>query len=199
MKLTTVTHVSLDGVMQGLGGRDEDPRDGFERGGWALPLLDAEGGRLINGLFQRADAFLFGRWTYETFANYWGAISDPDNPIASSLNAKPKYVVSTTLVDAKWSDTTVLTGNVAATIADLKSTGSGELQVHGSGTLVRSLLENRLIDEITLLTYPLIVGQGRRLFSEAGPDVALDLVDSGAITSGVLLQVYRPTGSPTYV
>src|SRR3954463_5208346 len=83
MKLTSVTHVSVDGVMQGLGGAEEDRRGGFERGGWALPLLDDEGATVVNQIFQRADAFLFGRWTYEVFAGYWGLISDPANPIAA--------------------------------------------------------------------------------------------------------------------
>jgi dihydrofolate reductase len=198
VKLTTVTHVSLDGVMQGLGGADEDRRGGFERGGWALPLLDDEGGRILNGLFRRADAFLFGRWTYDTFAGYWGAIDDPDNPIASALNDKPKYVVSDQLSDPQWTHTTVLSGDVASAIADLKAGPSGELQVHGSGELVRWLIENQLVDEITLLTYPLIVGQGARLFPDAGRDAALELVESRATSRGIMLQVYRPEGSPTY-
>ncbi|HTC70938.1 MAG TPA: dihydrofolate reductase, partial [Acidothermaceae bacterium] len=116
MKLTTVTHVSVDGVMQGLGGSDEDRRGGFERGGWALPLMDDEGGAVVGQIFQRADAFLFGRWTYEVFARFWGAIPDPENPIASALNTRAKYVASTTLTDPKWADTTVLSGDLAAAI-----------------------------------------------------------------------------------
>src|SRR5262249_8936380 len=110
MKLTTVTHVSVDGVMQGLGGADEDRRGGFERGGWALPLLDPEGGSLVNRIFQRADAFLFGRWTYEVFAGYWGVMDPGSNPIAGALNTRPKYVASSTLRDPQWADTTVLAG-----------------------------------------------------------------------------------------
>src|SRR3954452_23229993 len=99
MKLTTFTHASVDGVMQGLGGADEDRRGGFERGGWALPLMDEEGGRFVGDAFRRAGAFLFGRCTSESFARYWGAITDSTNPIASALNARPKYVASTTLRD----------------------------------------------------------------------------------------------------
>jgi dihydrofolate reductase len=199
MKLTTVTHVSVDGVMQGLGGSDEDRRDGFERGGWALPLFDDEGGTYLNQVFQRADAFLFGRWTYEVFAGFWGAITDPANPIAAPLNSRPKYVASTTLTDPQWADTTVLSGDVAAAVRELKAGPAGELQVHGSGTLVRWLFDNHLVDEIILLTYPLVVGQGTRLFPDRGPDVALDLVDARPIGSmGVTAQVYRPTGRPQY-
>src|SRR5688572_13680469 len=135
MKLTTVTNISVDGVVQGLGGSHEDRSGGFERGGWALPLVDDEAGALLGQIFQRADAFLFGRRTYEIFAGYWGAIDDPDNPIAAALNARPKYVASTTLTDPQWADTTVLSGDVAAAIAELKATAGGELQVHGSGNL----------------------------------------------------------------
>jgi dihydrofolate reductase len=199
MRLTTVTHVSVDGVMQGLGGPDEDRRGAFERGGWALPLFVDEAATFLDEVFQRADAFLFGRRTYEIFAGYWGVMPDPEsNPIAGPLNARPKYVASTTLTDPKWAGTTVLSGDVAAAIGELKAEGTGELQVHGSGNLIRWLLDNQLVDEITLLTYPLVIGQGTRLFPETGPDAALELVDSRATSSGVTIQVYRPTGRPQY-
>jgi dihydrofolate reductase len=199
MKVTTVTHVSVDGVMQGLGGPDEDRRGGFERGGWAPPLFHGEAATFLNEVFQRADAFLFGRRTYEIFAGYWGVMPDPDsNPIAGPLNRRPKYVASTTLTDPQWADTTVLSGDVAAAIGELKAKPPGEVQVHGSGNLIRWLLEHELIDEITLLTYPLVIGQGMRLFPDTGPDTALALVDSRATRSGVTIQVYRPTGRPQY-
>jgi dihydrofolate reductase len=202
MKLTTITHVSVDGVMQGLGGADEDRRGGFERGGWAIPLFDDEAGAFLDEVFQRADAFLFGRRTYEIFAGSWGTGSwgenQGDNPISVSLNARPKYVASTTLADPQWADTTVLAGEVAAAIGELKATPGGELQVHGSGNLVRWLLDNHLVDEIILLTYPVVVGQGTRLFPATGPDTALELVDSRATPNGVTIQVYRPGGRPQY-
>ena len=142
MKLTTITHVSVDGVMQGLGGQDEDRRGGFERGGWALPLFDKEAEAFVAEVFQRADAFLFGRRTYEIFAGYWGVIADPNNPIAAPLNSRPKYVASNTLTDPQWADTTVLAGDLAAAVGELKSKPGGELQVHGSGNLVRWLLDH---------------------------------------------------------
>jgi dihydrofolate reductase len=198
MKLTTVTHVSVDGVMQGLGGPDEDRRGGFERGGWALPLFEDEGATFVNEVFQRADAFLFGRRTYEIFAGYWGVMEDPGNPIASALNTKPKYLASTTLTDPGWAGTTVLSGDVAAAIVDLKAKPSGELQVHGSGNLIRWLFDRRLVDEITLLIYPVIIGQGARLFPDSGPDAALELIESRATPNGVTIQVYRPGGRPRY-
>ncbi|WP_261984470.1 dihydrofolate reductase family protein [Rhodococcus sp. WS3] len=200
MKLTTITNVSLDGVMQGLGGADEDRRGGFERGGWALPLFgkDIEGTTFVKDVYQRADAFLFGRRTYEIFAGYWGVMEDSGNPIATALNTRPKYVASTTLTEPGWANTTVLSGNLATAIRELKAKPGGELQVHGSGNLVRWLFDNRLVDEITLLIYPLIIGQGTRLFPESGPDIALDLVDSRVTSKGVTIQVYRPTGRPEY-
>jgi dihydrofolate reductase len=198
MKLTTTTNVSVDGVMQGLGGRDEDRRGGFERGGWALPLFDDEAAACLYEVYQRADAFLFGRRTYEIFAGHWGVMADSGNPIAAALNTRPKYVASTTLTDPQWADTTVLKGDVAAAVGELKAKPGGELQVHGSGNLVRWLVDNHLVDEITLLIYPVIVGQGTRLFPATGPDTALELVDSRATPSGVTIQVYRPTGRPQY-
>ncbi|MCA1729273.1 MAG: dihydrofolate reductase family protein [Actinobacteria bacterium] len=198
MKLTTITNVSVDGVMQGLGGADEDRRGGFERGGWALPLFDNEAATFVNQVYQRADAFLFGRRTYEIFAGYWGVMADSVNPIAAALNTRPKYVASTTLSDPQWADTSVLSGDVAAAIGELKAKPAGEVQVHGSGSLVRWLFDNQLVDEITLLTYPVVIGQGTRLFSDTGPDTALDLVESRATPSGVTIQVYRPTGRPQY-
>jgi dihydrofolate reductase len=199
MKLTTVTHVSVDGVMQGLGGPDEDRRGGFERGGWALPLFGGEAATFLDGVFQRADAFLFGRRTYEIFAGSWGEIAEMRaQPIGVALNETPKYVASTTLSDPQWADTTVLSGDLAAAIGELKAKPAGELQVHGSGNLIRWLFDNQLVDEITLLTYPVVIGQGMRLFPDTGPDTALELVDSRATPSGVTIQVYRPAGRPQY-
>jgi dihydrofolate reductase len=202
MKLTTITHVSVDGVMQGLGGRNEDSRGGFERGGWALPLFGGEAETFLSEVFQRADAFLFGRRTYEIFAGSWGTGSwganQGNNPISVALNARPKYVASTTLTDPQWADTTVLSGDVAAAVGELKTEQGGELQVHGSGNLIRWLLDNELVDEITLLTYPVVVGQGTRLFPDTGPDTALELVDSRPTPSGVTIQVYRSAGRPQY-
>ena len=198
MKLTTLTHVSVDGVMQGLGGQDEDRRGGFDRGGWAIPLFDDEAAAFTEAVFQRADAFLLGRQTYEIFAGYWRLIDDPDNAIASALNGRPKYVASSALTDPQWAGTTVLDGDVAAAVRGLKAEPGGELQVHGSGVLIRWLLEHQLVDELVLLTYPVVVGQGTRLFADAGPDLALDLVDSQVTPRGLTIQVYRPTGRPRY-
>ena len=199
MKLTTTTQVSVDGVMQGNGPSEEDRRNGFERDGWAMGPFDNEAMTFVNQVYQRADAFLFGRRTYEIFAGSWGTWDDPgDSPIWTALNTRPKYVASTALTDPRWADTTVLSGDVAAAIGELKAKPAGELQVHGSGALIRWLLEHDLVDEINLLIVPVILGQGARLFPDAGPDISLDLVDSRADSKGVTIQVYRPNGRPQY-
>jgi dihydrofolate reductase len=199
MKLTTMTQVTVDGVMQGNGAAsEEDRREGFERGGWAMGVFDDDTFAFISETYRRADAFLFGRRTYELFAGYWGVRDDLEHPIVGALNTKPKYIASTTLADPQWADTTVLSGDVAAAVSELKAKPGGELQVHGSGALTRSLLEHDLVDEMTLLVVPVVLGQGRRLFPEAGPDIALDLVDSRADAKGVTIQVFRPAGRPKY-
>src|SRR6478735_9521849 len=197
MRLTTTTNVSVDGVMQGLGGPDEDRSNGFERGGWAIPLIDAEAGDYLNQVYGGADAFLFGRRTYEIFAGYWRVMPNSEtNPIAAALNSRPKYVVSTSLTDPQWADTTVLHGNVARAIAELKAGGDGELLMPGSGALVRWLLANGLVDRLDLVTYPVVVGQGTRLFPDSGPDMALELVSSRTTSRGITIQTYRPLGRP---
>ncbi|MEV5745411.1 dihydrofolate reductase family protein [Microbispora rosea] len=203
MKLTTITQITLDGVTQGNGGAsDEDRRNGFERGGWALGKGDDETRAFIKQTYQHADAFLFGRRTYELFAGSWGTITVQDapdwEPVVRALNTRPKYVASATLADAAWSGSTVLSGDLATAIADLKAKPGGELQVHGSGTLIRWLLENDLVDEMTLIVVPVILGQGARLFPDAGLDHALDLVESRVDSKGVTIQVYRPAGRPQY-
>jgi dihydrofolate reductase len=203
MKLTTTTQVTLDGVMQGNGGAtDEDRRNGFERGGWARGRGDHETVAFLNETYQRADAFLFGRRTYELFAGSWGSWTVQDapgwEPVVRALNTRPKYVASTTLTDPAWSGTTVLSDDLAGAIAELKATPGGELQVHGSGVLTRWLLASDLVDEMTLIVVPVVLGQGARLFPQTGPDLALDLVDSRVDSKGVTIQVYRPAGHPQY-
>jgi dihydrofolate reductase len=198
MKLTTTTQVSVDGVVQGNGGPDENRSGGFERGGWAMGHFDSEAMTFVDQTYQRAGAFLFGRRTYELFAGYWGVREDLENPIVGALNSKPKYVASTTLTGPRWADTTALSGDLAAAIGELKASPAGELQVHGSGTLTRWLLENDLVDEMNLFIVPVVVGQGMRLFPDSGPDIALDLVESRAFPKGITLQVYRPAGRPQY-
>ena len=203
MKLTTMTQITLDGVVQGNGGASEEDRgNGFVRGGWALGRGDDETHEYIRETYRRADAFLFGRRTYELFAGSWGTLSEQDVPgwelVMRALNAQPKYVVSGTVTDPAWAGTTLLSGDLVTAVRELKAKPGGELQVHGSGTLVRSLLANDLIDEMTLMVVPVVLGQGARLFPEAGPDLALDLVESRVDARCVTIQVYRPAGRPRY-
>jgi dihydrofolate reductase len=193
VKLTTTTRVSVDGVMQ------EDRTAGFERDGWSLAHSDDESRTFVEQVYQRADAYLFGRRTYDIFAGFWGVMDPGSSPFAGALNTKPKYVASHTLTAPRWADTTVLSGDLVAAIGELKAKPGGELQVHGSGALTRWLLENDLVDEMNLLIVPVVVGQGTRLFPDTGPDMALDLVKSRAFPKGVTLQVYRPAGRPQYV
>jgi dihydrofolate reductase len=195
MKLTTTTQVSVDGVMQGPGGPGEDERGRFERGGWAH--FDDEASAVVDEIYQRAEAFLFGRRTYEAFASSWGAWDDPgDSPVWTALNAKLKYVASTTLTDPRWANTTILRGDLMAAVRELKARPGGELQVHGSGAVLRWLLDNDLVDEMNLFTFPLVVGPGTRLFPDTGRDMALELFGSQATASGITIHVYRPTGRP---
>jgi dihydrofolate reductase len=193
-QLTTTTQVSVDGVRQANGGPNVLDV-GFEGAGWARPLFGSEATTFVNQVYERADAFLFGRRTYELFAGYWGVMDLGSGPIADALNTRPKYVASTTLTNPQWADTTVLSGGLAAAIGELKAKPAGELQVHGSGALTRWLLENDLVDEMNLLIVPVVVGQGTRLFPDTGPDMALDLVESRAFPNGITIQVYRPLGA----
>lgn len=200
MKLTTMTQVTIDGVVQGNGAAsEEDRRNGFTRGGWALGLGDDETRALITRTYQNADAFLFGRRTYELFAGSWGTVDDMRaHPIGVALEKTPKYVASTTLTAPRWANTTVLGDDLVTAVRELKDRPGGELQVHGSGTLIQWLLANDLVDELALIVVPVVLGQGTRLFPDAGPDLALDLVESRVDTKGVTTQVFRPAGRPHY-
>ena len=198
MKLTTITQVSVDGVMQGPGANPvEDDRGVFDRRGWAH--FDDEAGTIMGEIFQRAGAFLFGRKTYEHFAETWGTWDDPgDTPIWTALHTMPKHVVSTTLTNPQWAGATVILDDVADAVRELKGRAGGELQVHGSGALFRWLFHQELVDEMTLFTFLVVVGQGMRLFAATGLDLGLELVESRATPSGVTIQVYRPNGRPRY-
>jgi dihydrofolate reductase len=200
MRLTATTNVTVDGVMQGLGGPEEDRRGGFDRGGWAPPLVDTETAAYLDEVYGGAAAFLFGRRTYEIFAGSWGTIVEmATSPLGTALNSRPKYVVSSTLRDPQWAGTSVLTGDIAAAIGDLKAQQDGDLLVPGSGSLLRWLLANALVDQFDLVIYPVVIGQGTRLFPDSGPDAALRLVTSRTTSGGITIQTYRPSGRPEYV
>jgi len=198
MQLTVTTFLSVDGVYQGPGGPDEDRSGGFDRGGWLVPHFDEATGQFMDSIFQRVDAFLLGRRTYDIFAASWPNATDPDDAVASRLNTLPKYVASTTLKDPEWANTSVLEGDLVSAVRELKGRDGRELQVHGSGALVRFLLENDLVDRLNLLVFPVVVGAGRRLFPDSGIATGLALDESRTTGSGVTVSVYRPTGRPQF-
>lgn len=194
MKLTTISQLTLDGVTQGNGAAsDEDRKGGFDRGGWAKGAGDDATREHIFATVLRADAFLFGRRTYDLFLESWGTIeSMRRHPVGEAMNSKPKYVASRTLTDPTWPNTTVLGDNLFSVISDLKARGSGELQVHGSSLLIQWLLEKDLVDEMELMIVPVILGQGARLFAASGRYIPMDLIDSRTDSKGVMIQTYRP-------
>jgi dihydrofolate reductase len=198
MKLTVTTFLSLDGVMQGPGGPDEDRTGGFEQGGWLAPYADEDMGQIVTQWFLSADAFLLGRRTYEIFAAFWPQVTDETDPVASQLNALPKYVASTTLTAPEWHNSAVITGDVVAEVARLKDRPGNDLQIHGSGGLIGSLMGRDLIDEYRLLVYPVVLGQGRRLFAEGSVPTALRLLGTRTTSRGVVAHTYQPVGRPTY-
>jgi dihydrofolate reductase len=194
MKLTVHTFVTLDGVMQGPGGPDEDRTGGFEHGGWLMPVADDDFGRIVSGWFKNADALLLGRTTYGLFAGFWPDVTDPDDPVAAAINTLPKYVASTTLTDPAWDNTTVLDGDVAAAVSRLKEQPGRELQVHGSCGLVHSLHDAGLVDEYRILVAPVVVGGGKKLFREGGAPVGFELVSTERTAAGCTYLVLRPSG-----
>jgi dihydrofolate reductase len=192
MKLIATMMLSVDGVYQGPGGPDEDRRGGFDRGGWTAAYADAGMGPFLVSMFDRADALLLGRKTWDIWEPYWP--QHDDNPFGKAINALPKYVPSTTLKDPAWHNTRVIGGDVEAAIHQLKAQPANELQVHGSGELLRWLLERDLVDELNLRIYPVIVGDGLRLFPAQGQTHNLELIDSRSTSTGVMIQTYRPAG-----
>ncbi|MBG0851423.1 dihydrofolate reductase family protein [Streptomyces spinoverrucosus] len=197
-KLVLTSFVTLDGVYQAPGGPQEDTRDGFEQGGWIWPYADDDFRRFVEEVFQRVGAFLLGRRTYEIFAGFWPKVTDADDLIASQLNTMPKYVASASLTDPGWSGTTVISGDLAKEVTALKENIDGELQVHGSGALARSLLNLGLVDTVHLLTFPVVLGAGRRLFAEGTVPTTFRHTGGRITSKGVSIQTYDLAGSPDY-
>lgn len=200
MKLTVQTFLTLDGVMQAPGGPEEDPSDGFTHGGWGA-LDDPAVGEFIDELNGHASAFLFGRRTFDIFRGHWPDFTDPDHRIATAINSLPKYVVSNTLSaeTATWRgeypDTARLVdGDVVAAVHALKQEPGDELQIWGSSKLLQTLLQHGLVDRFRLMTYPVMLGSGRRLFGEGTMPSNMNPVDIKVTDRGVVLGTYEPAG-----
>jgi dihydrofolate reductase len=193
MDLTVTTMMSLDGVTQSPGAPEEDPSGGFTLGGWAMPYFEAESSKHIDRIFERADAFLLGRKTYEIFASYWPGVGD-ENPISTALNAKPKHVVSGTLGDLDWDGASLLEGDLIEAVTALKAQPGRELQVHGSIELTQALLAAGLVDRHHLTVIPVVLRSGRGLFSGAVPPSKLRLEEATTTPTGVQLLTYAPDG-----
>ena len=192
-KIVANVILSLDGVMQAPGRPDEDPRNGFTRGGWATPYFDpVMAADAAAGMAEMPD-LLFGRRTYEDFYSVWPKRAN--NPFSDVLNQSRKYVVSRMLEGPlPWANSTLLRGEAAATVAALKEQSPRDLLVLGSGMLLQSLLRRGLVDELRLSIHPILLGSGRRLFHDGGPYVPLTLVESKTTTTGVVIATYRPAG-----
>jgi dihydrofolate reductase len=197
-RLVVGTFVTLDGVMQAPGGPNEDRDGGFQHGGWLVPYFDEKFGEIMNEWTKRAGAFLLGRKTYEIFAGSWPKSTDPADEIATALNTRPKFVASRTLDRVDWNNSILLKGEVAGEVAKLKAQEGGEIQVHGSGNLLQTLLKNDLIDTLRIWLFPVVLGTGKRLFGEGAVPRSFRLVDTQMNTTGAVLHVYERVGSVKY-
>jgi dihydrofolate reductase len=197
-KLVVGTFLTLDGVMQAPGGPDEDRDGGFPHGGWLVPFFDEKFLGIMTEWTLRAGAFLLGRKTYEIFAASWPNSTDPADEIAGALNNRPKFVASKILEEVHWSNSTLLKGEVAEAVAKLKEQEGGEIQVHGSGGLVQTLLQHDLVDTLRLWMFPVSLGTGKRLFGEGTIPRSFKLVETQSTPAGAVLLVYERAGELKY-
>ena len=198
MRLTLTTFVTMDGVMQSPGAPQEDPRDGFELGGWLPPHFDDETGQYMNEVFEAASAFLLGRITYQAMAGFWPQVTDPANRVAAQLNSLPKHVATATLTDLAWAGAVPLRGDIPKLVAELKQAPGGELQIHGSGALARSLMPHGLIDAYRLVIFPVVLGRGQRLFGAGTPPATMRLTEVRSTARGVVMHTYEAAGAPAF-
>ncbi|MDX3099503.1 dihydrofolate reductase family protein [Nonomuraea angiospora] len=195
-KLVVSTFLSLDGVMQGPGGRGEDDSNGFPHGGWLPPYVDEGFGRIMGEQIERADGMLLGRRSYDILSSHWPNV--PDEEGGAEINGMAKYVTTRTPMTAEWRNTQVLVGEAAETVAELKKSTDGEILVQGSSDLLRTLQRAELIDEYRLLVFPVILGEGKRLFAEGTAPAGLKLTGSTATDAGVVYVTYEWAGKPSY-
>lgn len=196
--LVAGTFLSIDGVMQAPGGPDEDREGGFKHGGWLVPYFDEKLVEIMTAWVKKAGAFLFGRKTYEIFAGSWPNSTDPSDEIAVALNARPKFVASRTLTTLEWSNSILLPGDVAGAVAKLKAQDGGEIQVHGSGDLLQTLLQADLVDALRIWQFPVVIGTGKRLFGKGTIPRSFRLVETQLTPTGAVLHVYERVGSLKY-
>ncbi len=197
-RLVVGSLTTLDGVVQAPGGPDEDHDSGFPHGGWLVPFFDTKFVEIMTEWTRRAGAFLLGRKTFEIFADAWPKSTDPADEIAVALNTRPKFVASRTLDEVRWNNSVLLKGDVAREVAKLKEQEGGEIQVHGSGNLVQTLLANDLVDTLRIWQFPVVLGTGKRLFAEGALPRSFRLVETQSNTSGAVLHVYERAGGVRY-
>lgn len=192
-KLIASTFVSLDGIMQAPGGPEEDPTGGFTLGGWMVSYADESMDISASGFDGKDRDLVLGRRTYQIFEAYW-PYQPADHPIATTLNAAKKYIASRTLTELHWNNATLLHGDVVSAIIALKDQPGPDLQIIGSGNLIQTLQAASIIDEYNVWTFPVVLGRGKRLFGENSKPVALRLVRSQVLTTGVVISTYVPSG-----
>jgi len=193
-RIIAATFVSLDGVMQAPGGPQEDPTGGFTLGGWTAPLFDEALGASLGEIFGRPFDLLLGRKTYEIFAAHWPYVTDPNDPIAATFNRVTKYVASRSRPKLAWQNSKLLGWDVIAALEALKGEDGPDLLVQGSSGLMQALWANGLVDEFSLLTFPVVLGRGKRLFGDGAIPSRLKLIKSQAYPTGVIVANYRPDG-----
>lgn len=191
-KIVVLTFVSLDGVMQAPGGPDEDTSGGFEYGGWTVPYFDEAAGQIMDEQMSQPFDLLLGRKTYDIFAAYWP--KQHDDPIGKLFNKVTKYVVSGSDIDLSWENSELITGDVVAKLKQLKELNGPMLQVHGSGNMAQTLLENNLVDELWLKIFPVTLGSGKRLFGEGVVPAAYELTKSTVTPSGIIAANFKKVG-----
>ncbi len=191
-KLITTTFISLDGIMQAPGGPEEDPSSNFKQGGWSVNYWDDMMGQVMGEFSAKPFDLLLGRKTYEIFAAHWPY--SKEEPMATKLNTAKKYVVSRTLTKVEWNNSSLIKGNVVKEIQKLKQQNGLDIQVHGSGNLIQTLLKNKLVDELHVWIFPVTIGHGKRLFGEGTLPANLKLREWKVSTTGVIMAIYEPAG-----
>lgn len=193
-KIIILSFVTLDGIIQAPGGPDEDRSGGFQHGGWTVPYFDEFLGRVMDEQMGRPFDLLLGRKTYEIFASYWPLQTGAD-PITTGINRAKKYVVSRTLQSADWGPSALVQGDVVKELLALKSQAGPDLQVHGSGDFIQTLLKSDLVDELWLKIFPITLAQGKRLFAGGTIPARFELLESRVSPSGVHIAKFRRAGT----